>query len=308
MDWANEKYVRLFTRDTPEWLVLPWQAKALWPLMVRKFDRSGVLATKLGARGVAVLVGLPLEVVEPGLTALLEDGCLEFHELGYLAPNYLEAQETPQSDANRQRESRERRRQRKSLSTSPSDVLTATKCHAVSRGVTSGHAVSQPVTPDQTRPDQKEIADPPKPELALPLYPEANGMGPRGEQAVKPDPAEALADVAVGEINRLSGRTFGLRSKETLGLCRGLLKNKHGAEEVLLVIRSKVGWVSDSNMTQHFEPKTLLGPRNFERYLDAARAGPPKVIANTGARVQRFASTRTDDEPDLPSLPIPGVQ
>jgi uncharacterized phage protein (TIGR02220 family) len=166
----------------------------------------------------------------------------------------------------------------------------------------SAGASTSPPTPTPTpTPDQRS-------EIQRELYPEAHGMGPGGERLDPPDPAEELADVAVGEINRLSGRTFGLRSKETLGLCRGLLRNKRSAEDVLLVIRSKVGWVSDSNMAQHFEPKTLLGPRNFERYLDAARAGPPKVIANTGARVQRFASTRTDDEPDLPSLPIPGVQ
>lgn len=142
MDWSNEKYVRLFTRDTPEWLCMTWQGRALWPLLLRKADRSGVIATKLGARGIAALVGLPQEVVDAGMAALLEDGCLIEHQLGFLLPNYLEAQETPQSDSHRQRESRERRR----------TVTGTTKCHAVSHDVTNGHAVSQSVTPDQSGP------------------------------------------------------------------------------------------------------------------------------------------------------------
>ena len=157
MDWANEKYVRLYVRDTPEWLILPWQAKALWPLLVRKLDRSGVLATKLGARGVAVLVGLPIEVVEAGLDALQEDGCLQKHELGYLAPNFIEAQETSQSDAARQRESRQRRRSVRNAELPVADVPSDTECHTASHAVRVSHSTSQPVTLDQTRLDQTSL-------------------------------------------------------------------------------------------------------------------------------------------------------
>lgn len=153
MDWANERYVRLYTRDTPEWLCMEWQARALWPHLIRKADRSGVLANKLGVRGIAVLVGLPVEVVEPGLANLLEDGCLREHPLGFVIPNFIEAQETPQSDAMRQRESRERRR---SVTKRDSESRNVTESHAVSREVTRGHAASQLVTPSQTSPDQSE--------------------------------------------------------------------------------------------------------------------------------------------------------
>lgn len=110
MDWSNERFVRLYTRDTPEWLCWCWQARALWPLLLRKADRSGVIANKLGARGLAALAGLPVDVVEAGLPDLLADGCLAEHQLGLVIPNYIEAQEAPLSDKQRQRESRERRR------------------------------------------------------------------------------------------------------------------------------------------------------------------------------------------------------
>jgi len=110
MNWPDERYVRVYTRDTPEWLCLPWQARAVWPQVLRKVDRSGVLATKLGPRGVAVLIALPVDVTEVGLVGLLVDGCLREHSLGYVIPNFVEAQEAAQSGLLRQRASRERRR------------------------------------------------------------------------------------------------------------------------------------------------------------------------------------------------------
>jgi hypothetical protein len=147
LDWANERYIRVYTRDTDEWLVLPWQSRAVWPLIMRKVDRSGVLPAKLGARGVAVLVGLPLEVVEPGIAGLLEDGCLVARDGGYVIPNFIDAQEASSSDAQRKRDSRERR-----LAVSLGQTVTAcdqqvTNRDQESQSVTTGHDRSQPVTP-----------------------------------------------------------------------------------------------------------------------------------------------------------------
>ena len=111
MDWENESFVKLYTRDTADWKVMPWQSRALLPLIMRKLDRSGVLETRHGVRGVAVLVELPADVVEPGLIGLLEDGCLMQHERGYAMKNFLPAQEASKSDRLRAKESRERRRE-----------------------------------------------------------------------------------------------------------------------------------------------------------------------------------------------------
>lgn len=139
MDWSNERFVRLYTRDTPEWLCWCWQARALWPLLLRKADRSGVIANKLGARGLAALAGLPVDVVEAGLPDLLADGCLAEHQLGLVIPNYIEANEAPLSDKQRQRESRERRR-------------VVTKRDSGSQNVTERHEVSRDVTPRHSDP------------------------------------------------------------------------------------------------------------------------------------------------------------
>lgn len=143
LDWSNERYIRFYTRDTDEWLVLPWQSRAAWPLIMRKADRSGFITAKLGARGVAVMIGLPAEVVEPAIAGLLEDGCLTQVPGGYFIPNFLAAQEARSSDAQRQRDSRERRRTEKMQeSVSRSQNVTD-----ASRPVTVGHDWSQPVTP-----------------------------------------------------------------------------------------------------------------------------------------------------------------
>lgn len=139
MDWSNERYVRLYTRDTPEWLWMAWQGRALWPLLIRKIDRAGVLATKLGSKGVAVLVGLPSDVVEVGVQALIEDGCLEIHDLGYVVPNFITAQEARSSDRMRQTKSRESYRG-------------VTKRDRSSRVVTEGHQSSRLVTPSLAEP------------------------------------------------------------------------------------------------------------------------------------------------------------
>lgn len=144
MDWSNERYVRVYTRDTADWSCLSWQARALWLMIVRKLDRSGVLSTNKGARGVAALVVMPLDVVEPALAELLDDGCLVASESGYTAPNYLAAQEAKQSDRQRAKESRGRRRDVE-LGVTPCDA----DDHAVTErdaSVTAGHAPSRAVT------------------------------------------------------------------------------------------------------------------------------------------------------------------
>ena len=52
MDWSNERYVRVYTRDTTTWKILSWEARALLQFLIRKVDRSGVVDTgRHGARG-----------------------------------------------------------------------------------------------------------------------------------------------------------------------------------------------------------------------------------------------------------------
>lgn len=145
MDWSNERYVRLYVRDLPDWKLLPWQARALFPLLLKVVDRAGILETKAGPRGVAAAVDVPLEVVGPGLEALIADGCVREIENGYLLPNYLDAQESSKSDRLRQQESRANRRAKALTPNTTSQTVTGS--HATSHADTNGHSVQCSAVP-----------------------------------------------------------------------------------------------------------------------------------------------------------------
>lgn len=106
-------YVRLYTRDTPAWKRLPLVARGLFCLLLRSCDRAGLL--ELGSAGLPCLTdffGGDAKVVMGALGALLVDGCIEHNtqEHCLVVCNFIEAQETRQSDAARMRASRERAR------------------------------------------------------------------------------------------------------------------------------------------------------------------------------------------------------
>ena len=114
MRWEDEPYVRLYKRETPEWAVLSWEARALFHEMLKKTDLAGILIVgKSGLRGLAGLVRMPVNVVDRALhgeEGLLADGCVVEIDGGYLMPNYVEAQQARQSDRARKQEQRNRDR------------------------------------------------------------------------------------------------------------------------------------------------------------------------------------------------------
>jgi hypothetical protein len=143
MDWSNEDYVRLYSRDTTAWLMWPWQARALLPLLMRKLDRAGVLDLEgYGLRALVTHVHLPWEVIEVGIQALLDDGCVELRgERALVMPNFQDANEASKSDAQRQRECRERRRDRARAEALFSGSVTSGD--EASRRATDGHETGQ---------------------------------------------------------------------------------------------------------------------------------------------------------------------
>lgn len=115
MNWSDERYVRLYTRDTTDWIILGWEAQAVFMLILRKVDRAGILdAGPKGEQGdwsaLATLIRVPVDVADRSLKLLLDDGCLVVRGRNLLVRNFLEAQEASMSHNARQRESRMRRR------------------------------------------------------------------------------------------------------------------------------------------------------------------------------------------------------
>lgn len=299
MDWANERYVRIYVRDTADDLVLSWQASGLWPQLVRKADRSGVIATNHGARGIAALVRWPVDVVTAALAELVQDGriqeCLE--PAGYVIPNYIEAQETPSSDKHRKKEERERRREGANNSVTKRDIESRNVTET-SRSVTPGHAESHDVTPYRAVPCQAVERMSGKPDSVSQV-----------EIPTKTD-AEILAETAVTEINRLSGSKYEATSKSTLDDCKVLAKSKRTAAQVVSVIASKREWVGHPTMAKQFKPSVLLRPSNFAKYLEDIEARRPvsNAAANDSAPIRTtqreeivhplMALIRMDEEPD----------
>jgi len=157
--FEDERYVRVYTRDTVNWKMLPWQAKAVLALLFRKVDRAGLLdLDDHGPDGLAAMLELPMEVVEPGLSALLKRGTVVMTTSGALfVPKFLEAQEAQASDAQRKRDQRERAAARARLDEVAPDVSrTVTDRHALGQKVTGGHAESQVVTGGHSVPIRSE--------------------------------------------------------------------------------------------------------------------------------------------------------
>lgn len=159
MDFSNEPYVRLYTRNTTTWKRLNWQARAILPSLMRVVDRAGLLPLDgmAPAEAVALHVEMPLEVVIPGLESLLSrmnpadpaSAVARLTDHGLLLPKFIEANEAIKSDKQRQRESRARRRDQAAAAAAPAESDQRTS--GESRNVTFGHAVTPGVTLNLTR-------------------------------------------------------------------------------------------------------------------------------------------------------------
>lgn len=307
MRWEDERYVRLYTRDTPEFLALSWQARGLFALILRKVDRAGVLAVgRLGLKGVAVAVGGPWSEIEGPLNELLEDGCIFFDSESSIVgvKNFLAAQECPRSDRARQRASREKAAAtlrasqaaavaaRKALDVTNRDELASqnvTECHAPSHDVTRGHAVSHAVTPCLAEPSRAETN-------------QTKGVQ-GGDEAVEEDPeppesvaAEAapsvVSDVAselwefyVSELRRIRERRrptkLADKDRRTIrrlvadGMTLGELKRA-----VVGLFLSSFHLGQNDRGTEYLELKyALREPQRFIALADA-QAPPPQPVAS----------------------------
>lgn len=172
MRWEDERYVRLYTRDTPDWLALGWEARLVFYELLRKVDRAGVIPWgRSRERGLAVLLHLPTEIVETGLAALVSDGCIMTSDTQVVIPNFLHAQECKKSDAERKREQRERDRIRAldsvrdvTIRDHESQNVTdesqnVTESHDSSHAVTDGHDVSLLTVPNRAEPNQLPMSE-----------------------------------------------------------------------------------------------------------------------------------------------------
>jgi hypothetical protein len=196
VDWSNEEYVRVYTRETADDLDLSWEALAIWRALLLKFDRSGVISARNGWLSVSRMTRIPAEVVERAGPELLADGRLRQIEGGFLAPNFIDAQTASKSDRVRQKESRDRRRQEAAAQVvdPPSGFRNAQ--HDMSRDVTAGHAQSH-ARHDSSRNVTLCSALPPS---ADPLPPDASALLPV-TPAAPAKPVDKFGDLS-GKVDK----------------------------------------------------------------------------------------------------------
>jgi hypothetical protein len=156
MDFTDESYVRLYTRDTKTWLRLGWQGQALLCLLLRKVDRAGVIdGLEDPIDDIALVTGLPSEIVTVGLERLLAQGVFSLDAGRLVMRRFVEAQNCRQTDRLRKAESRARR------------AAGVTFCDEMSPTVTQSHQRSQLVTPilaqsNLTKTNRRDLPNPPK--------------------------------------------------------------------------------------------------------------------------------------------------
>ncbi len=147
MRWEDERYVRVYTRDTADWMALSFEAQGLFLLLLRRMDRAGVLPLgKHGTKAVAIVIGHVGEWdrLSSALEELLADGCIAISGDDLHVPNFTEAQEAKQTDKERQRKSRELARFKNAFPSiadlaKPAESIDV--CHTPSHGVTPSRAV-----------------------------------------------------------------------------------------------------------------------------------------------------------------------
>lgn len=165
MNFEDERWVKLYTRDTTSWRMLTWQARTVLLHAFRKADRAGAIdLDNDGMDGLAVMLDLPIDVVEQGMhgkRGLLERGVVTLDLTGggtFLLPRFLEAQAAISSGKARSQASRELAKATVERGLEPRGDMKTILRHTTSSGVSSEDALSSDAT-ETGMPSQKKTLE-----------------------------------------------------------------------------------------------------------------------------------------------------
>lgn len=234
MNFSDERYVRVYVRDTLTWKMWHWETRSVFLLLMRKVDRSGVLDTE-GATpefALAALVEVPQDVAARALAQLVSSGTVVITDKAIVLPKFLEAQEATQSDRVRQQESRSRRKAA-ALATTPSVVTPGTVRDEPSQNVTERHEMSRDVTPAvpcRAVPSVQDLSRASHERDLFEKVPPPRKKPPKPGKA--PDPTwQPLVDALAARFLAVRGVTYAWSPADFAAL-KKLLK-KHAPSEVL---------------------------------------------------------------------------
>ena len=274
MRWADEEWIKLYTRDTPDFLSLSFEAQAFFVLLLRKVDRAGLLPLgKRGRASIFLAIGQAHRVADltPALDELIADGCILVDERRQVlvVRNYAEAQTARASDAARKRAERAR----DSAEAAKSAIL-GENCHTLSRDVTRGHAPSHDVTRGhEERREEESRADERSAEegtavAAAPAPPAASGS----EQRKRPRRTRKLRPLppVITELRAILGEHHPDAAWDELA--RRLDAGDLTPDDALAIAR----WAVRDEFWSKPGPSTLYRQKHWPDLLGKARAGPPK--------------------------------
>ena len=127
MNWEDERWIKLYTKDSTSRMILSWQSNAIWDALLRKVDRAGILDLDAESyeHAVAIIsatIRIPANIIAEYLPPLISRGNLVLANGKLFIPNFLVAQEAKTGSMERQRRHREL--------TSARDAIAATQSHA----------------------------------------------------------------------------------------------------------------------------------------------------------------------------------
>lgn len=303
VNFADEDYVRLYTRDTVTWKLLGWQGRTVLVMMLRSgFDRCGVFRASHSVTGchdlsrdVTAVTELPREVVEEGLRQVMAEGIWVITESGLTWPGYVEAQTCAKTD--RARKVLERRRNvARELSGEPVTIR-----DQMSRSVTPSHTESQPVTPSRADPIRSEEEKPPSPPDSPrppPRDPMAHLTGSSPQQ--RPDVVQVFRAFveAVGMPNRRMRRP-GYECPDAAAIVEALAT--YGLDDCLTVARwaprdGMVNGSDDDRRQRHDSVRYVFAnPDAFARILRAAQNGEQRVSRHGGRTIAEIMAEAKRD-------------
>lgn len=110
MDWSDEHYVKLYTRDSLTWRSWKWETRTTFLHLVRKVDGSGFIESgRMDPVDALVLqLDLPKSVVSVGLEQLVADETCESTDRAIFLINFVAAQEARKTEAQKKRDYREK--------------------------------------------------------------------------------------------------------------------------------------------------------------------------------------------------------
>lgn len=214
MNWSDEKYVKVYTRDTLTWRSWGWQARTVFLHLARKLDGAGLI--EVGRMdpvdALALQLDLPREVVAAGLPQILECGTAELVPAAVLVPNWVEAQEATKFEAAKKRDQRERAREQRRAA-QVSEIRQAP--------VPARPSLSQPV-PLQPSPAQPSPAQ--QQQEAAPAPPVPGPVEALRETWNREKPPECAAWKATPR-SRLKAAKAALRDQPDLEVWRGAIRS-----------------------------------------------------------------------------------